>query len=33
VPLADLEHVEHVLVMTNFRAPKRSGSGGAADGG
>jgi rod shape-determining protein MreC len=33
VPLADLEHVEHVLVMTNFRAPKRSGSDGAADGG
>lgn len=33
VPLADLEHVEHVLVMTNFRAPQRSGSDGAADGG
>lgn len=26
VPTADLEHVEHVLVMTNFRAPKQSGS-------
>lgn len=23
VPTADLEHVEHVLVMTNFRAPKQ----------
>lgn len=33
VPLADLEHVEHVLVMTNFRAPQRSGSDGAAGGG
>jgi rod shape-determining protein MreC len=25
VPTADLEHVEHVLVMTNFRPPRQSG--------
>ena len=29
VPTADLEHIDHVLVMTNFRPPKQSGSDGS----
>lgn len=32
VPTADLEHIEHVLVMTNFRPSKQSGSDGESDG-